>query len=107
VQHSLVNLLTLKLKINEETMKNIKKSIILAISAVTLGVAAVGAMANPYQHVRHIDHRENRVIANHSQAINRAYRHGNYHRAHMLTRQMNHRISHLDHERNRVIRHHF
>jgi len=88
-------------------MKKVAKTIILAISTLGMAVAATGVMAGPYQHLRHIDHRENQVIRHGSHAIKRAYNKGQYHRAHRLTRQMNQRVSRLDHKRNRVINHRF
>ena len=88
-------------------MKNIKKTVSLGLIGAVLGFAAVGAMANPYQHLRHIDHRENHVVRHDTRAIQHAYDNGNYHRAHRLTRQMNHKVHQLNHQRRRVINHNF
>jgi isoaspartyl peptidase/L-asparaginase-like protein (Ntn-hydrolase superfamily) len=88
-------------------MKNIKKTVTLGLITLGLGFAAAGAMANPVQHLRHIDHRENQVVRHDTHAIQRAYNHGNYHRAHRLAHQMDNKVHQLNHERHRVIKHHF
>ena len=87
--------------------KSVKKVALTVATALTLLGIAMGASASPASHLRHINHRESRIVRHDTRQMMRAYRHGNKQRAAFLAKRMDRRVNHLNHARREVIRKHF